>query len=108
MSQGPSGKAHQRFVHAKGIIVQGSFHPSPDALSISRATHLQRGSVPVTACFSDGAPDSNVADTIAATSIVTKSAAAERKLAFDATHLIGGIELSDDPLPALRSRVYVY
>jgi catalase len=63
MSQGPSGKAHERFVHAKGIVVQGSFQPSPDATSISRAAHLQGGSVPVTVRFSDGAPDSTVADT---------------------------------------------
>ena len=63
MSQGPSGKAHQRFVHAKGIVVQGSFQPSPDAASISRAAHLQGGAVPVTIRFSDGAPDSTVADT---------------------------------------------
>jgi catalase len=108
MSQGPSGKAHQRFLNAKGIIVQGSFQPSPDAGSISRASHLQGGIVPVTVCFSDGALDSNVADTIAATSIVADSAAAERKLAFDPTDLIDGIELSDDPLPELRSRAYVY
>jgi catalase len=45
---------------------------------------------------------------ITITSVVADSPAAERKLAFDPTHLIDGIELSDDPLPALRSRVYVY
>jgi catalase len=42
------------------------------------------------------------------TTVVADSAAAERKLAFDPTHLIDGIELSDDPLPALRSQVYAY
>lgn len=63
MSQGPSGKAHQRFVHAKGIVVQGSFQPSPEAASISRAAHFQGDIVPVTIRFSDGAPDSTVADT---------------------------------------------
>jgi catalase len=41
-------------------------------------------------------------------SVVPDSAAAERELAFDPTHLIDGIELSDDPLPRLRSMVYVY
>lgn len=41
-------------------------------------------------------------------SVVADSAEAERKLAFDPTHLIDGIELSDDPLPALRSRGYAY
>jgi catalase len=45
---------------------------------------------------------------IAITSVVADSAAAERDLAFDPTRLTDGIELSDDPLPALRSRVYVY
>jgi catalase len=34
------------------------------------------------------------------------SAAAEKALAFDPTNLPDGIELSDDTLPALRSKVY--
>jgi catalase len=42
------------------------------------------------------------------TSVAPDSAAAERALAFDPTRLIDGIELSDDPLPLLRSQVYVY
>lgn len=62
MSQGPSGKAHQRFVHAKGIVCRGIFQPSPEASSISRAAHLSGGSVPVAVRFSDGAPDITVAD----------------------------------------------
>ena len=45
---------------------------------------------------------------ITITSVVPDSAAAERELAFDPTRLVDGIELSDDPLPALRSRVYAY
>ncbi len=45
---------------------------------------------------------------IAITSIVADTVGAEGKLAFDPTRLVDGIELSDDPLPALRSRVYVY
>lgn len=44
--------------------------------------------------------------TITINSMVPDSAAAERELAFDPTRLTDGIELSDDPLPALRSRVY--
>jgi len=43
---------------------------------------------------------------ISITSVVPDSAAAEKSLAFDPTRLTDGIELSDDPLPALRSRVY--
>ena len=39
-------------------------------------------------------------------SVVEDSAAAERALAFDPTNLTDGIELSDDPLPELRSSVY--
>jgi catalase len=31
---------------------------------------------------------------------------AEKELVFDPTHLTEGIELSDDPLPALRASVY--
>jgi catalase len=62
MSQGPSGKAHQRYIHAKGIVCEGTFQASAGAADISRAAHLQGGSVPVTVRFSDGAPDIAVAD----------------------------------------------
>lgn len=62
MAQGPSGKAHQRYVHTKGIVCQGTFQASPAAAAISRAAHLRGESVPTTVRFSDGAPDSNVAD----------------------------------------------
>ena len=44
--------------------------------------------------------------TISITSIVADSAAVEKQLVYDPTHLTDGIELSDDPLPALRARVY--
>jgi catalase len=43
---------------------------------------------------------------ISITSVVADSAGAERELVYDPTHLTEGIELSDDPLPALRARVY--
>ncbi len=43
--------------------------------------------------------------TITITSVVPDSNAAEKALAFDPTNLTDGIELSDDPLPALRSKV---
>jgi len=45
---------------------------------------------------------------ITISSVAPDSAAAERDLAFDPTRLTDGIELSDDPLPLLRSRVYAY
>jgi catalase len=44
--------------------------------------------------------------TISVTSVVPNSSAAEKALAFDPTDLTDGIELSDDPFPSLRSRVY--
>jgi catalase len=43
--------------------------------------------------------------TITITSVVADSDAAQKALAFDPTQLTDGIELSDDPLPALRSSV---
>jgi catalase len=46
------------------------------------------------------------AGTISIASVIADSAGAERKLVFDPTHLTDGIELPDDPLPALRARVY--
>ena len=46
------------------------------------------------------------AGTISIATLVADSAGAERELVYDPTHLTEGIELSDDPLPALRARVY--
>jgi catalase len=46
------------------------------------------------------------AGTINITSVVADSAGAEKQLVYDPTHLTEGIELSDDPLPALRASVY--
>lgn len=48
--------------HAKGILLSGSFTPSPDAASLSRAPHLQRASTPVTVRFSNFAGVPTVAD----------------------------------------------
>jgi catalase len=45
--------------------------------------------------------------TIAVSSQVADSAAAERRLLFDPARLVDGIELSEDPLPLARSAVYV-
>jgi catalase len=44
--------------------------------------------------------------TVSVTTPVADSVAAERQLIFDAIRLVDGIELSEDPLPRLRSRVY--
>ncbi len=57
-----------RAAHAKGIMLSGTFTPSSEAASLTRAPHIQRGQTPVTVRFSDGtglpsipdnAPDSN-------------------------------------------------
>jgi catalase len=45
--------------------------------------------------------------TITISSVVPDSDAAQRALGFDPIRLTDGIELSDDPLPALRSSVYM-
>jgi catalase len=54
--------------HAKGVVVEGSFTPTPEAARLSKATLFQGGPVPVTARFSnstglpalaDGAPEAN-------------------------------------------------
>jgi catalase len=44
--------------------------------------------------------------TIAVTSRLADSVAAERRLLFDPARLVDGIELSEDPLPLARSAVY--
>ena len=57
-----------RPAHAKGIMLSGTFTPSPEAVSLARAPHLRRSSTPVSVRFSNGtglpsipdnAPDSN-------------------------------------------------
>jgi catalase len=42
-----------RPTHAKGILLSGTFTPSPDASSLTRAPHVQRRSTPVTVRYSD-------------------------------------------------------
>jgi catalase len=43
-----------RPAHAKGVLVTGTFTPSREAKSLTRAPHITRESTPVTARFSDG------------------------------------------------------
>src|SRR5437868_13126273 len=49
-----NGGVHPGFrpAHAKGILLTGTFTPSSEAASLTRAPHLQRGSTPVTVRFS--------------------------------------------------------
>ena len=56
MVQVPGNKPGYRVAHAKGIVCQGTFAPSKDAPTLSKAAHFQGVSVPVTVRFSDGAP----------------------------------------------------
>ena len=43
-----------RPAHAKGVLLTGSFTPSPEAASLTRAPHATRASTPVSVRFSDG------------------------------------------------------
>jgi catalase len=58
------GEHHARAVHAKGIILQGTFTPDPHAQELSQAKVFASGTVPVTVRFSDftGIPD--IPDTV--------------------------------------------
>ncbi|CAN5167161.1 hypothetical protein BH09BAC4_BH09BAC4_01280 [soil metagenome] len=60
------GKHNGRAVHAKGFILEGSFTPAPEARTLTKAAHLQGGSLPVLVRFSDftGIPD--IPDTVGA------------------------------------------
>lgn len=53
------GEHHARAVHTKGIVLEGSFVPDPEAATLTRAAHLQRTASQVTLRFSDftGLPD---------------------------------------------------
>jgi catalase len=51
-----------RPAHAKGILVRGTFTPSAEAASLTRAPHLHRNSTPATVRFSDFAGIPTVAD----------------------------------------------
>lgn len=53
------GDHHSRAVHAKGIILEGTFTPDPQASSLSTAFHLQHENTKVIVRFSDftGIPD---------------------------------------------------
>jgi catalase len=59
----PGNDPAHRPVHAKGIVCEGTFSPTPEAAKLSKAAHLQPGaSVAVTVRLSDGAPDPMIPD----------------------------------------------
>jgi len=51
-----------RIAHAKGIVLTGTFVPSPDAKSLSRAPHLVAASTPVIARYSNASGIPTIAD----------------------------------------------
>jgi catalase len=51
-----------RPVHAKGLVCHGTFTPSPEAATLSKAAHFNGASIPITVRFSDGAPDPIIPD----------------------------------------------
>ena len=59
-----NGGVHPGFrpAHAKGILLTGAFTPSSEAVSLTRALHIQRKSTPVTVRLSDFAGIPTVAD----------------------------------------------
>jgi catalase len=59
-----NGGVHPGFrpAHAKGILLRGTFTPSPDAASLTRAPHLHRNSTPATVRFSNFAGIPTVPD----------------------------------------------
>ena len=56
------GQPTHRPAHAKGILLTGTFTPTPDAASLSRAPHFKASSTPVTVRFSDFAGIPHAAD----------------------------------------------
>jgi catalase len=48
--------------HAKGIVVEGTFKPSAESASLSRATLFSGGEIPITARFSDATGVPNLPD----------------------------------------------
>jgi catalase len=62
-----NGGVHPGFrpAHAKGLLVTGTFRPSPDAATLTRAPHIQHPATPVTVRFSDFAGIPTVPDNAA-------------------------------------------
>lgn len=59
-----NGGVHPGFrpAHAKGLLLKGSFTPTPEAASLSSAPHFKNASTPVTVRFSDFAGIPTVSD----------------------------------------------
>src|SRR5262249_7551494 len=53
MIQVPGNNPAYRVAHAKGIVCQGTFTPSNEAASLSKAVDFEGGTVPMTVRYSD-------------------------------------------------------
>jgi catalase len=62
MIQVPGANPAFRTAHAKGIVCEGTFTPSKEASSLSKAAHFKGGSIPITVRFSDASQDPFVTD----------------------------------------------
>jgi catalase len=62
MIQVPGANPAFRTAHAKGVVCQGTFTPSKEAASLSRAAHFRGSSTPITVRFSDASQDPFVPD----------------------------------------------
>jgi catalase len=62
MIQLPGSNPAFRAAHAKGVVCEGTFTPSKDAATLSKAAHLQGGSIPVIVRFSAAAADPVIPD----------------------------------------------
>lgn len=62
MIQVPGNNPAYRAAHAKGVVCQGTFIPSKEAASLSKAVHFKGGSTPITVRFSDASPDPVIPD----------------------------------------------
>jgi catalase len=51
-----------RAVHAKGVVCEGTFTPTPQAAALTRAAHMQGGPVRATVRFSNGGGDPGAPD----------------------------------------------
>jgi catalase len=56
-------QTHGRAIHAKGIVLEGTFTPDPSAASLSSASHFQGTAIPVTVRFSNFAGIPTISDT---------------------------------------------
>jgi catalase len=59
------GEHHARAVHAKGVILEGTFTPTSEALTLSSASLFSTGTIPVTIRFSDFTGIPTIPDTSA-------------------------------------------